>query len=515
MLTRFANRIGAAALASSMITVALLSGCSGGTSQSSGGSGPPSLPPSGAQSTETTVYEGEASGNILSGSATVSSCSGCSNGEDVTGIGGSSSNYLTITSVQALQNGQALVGIYYTENGTATLEVSVNGGTGASYSLSGTSTATPTYQDILVNLNSGSNTIKLYNDTAAAPNIDRIVVTLGGSTWGLLANGDRDKYSWPFDQTAPFNYPIGSGAAYQPAGITSNNGGGYTTTFYVDEDVEIMTPNAPVANVYYSDVGWSGGNRCPATGQLVATVPIPSFYLLPNSGENNSAAVLESDSTTIEQNEPLTICTAGASGTTYAWWPGVSIYGTDSTGAHGGSGLSSIGGTIRLGEFLSGKIHHPMKIAIWAAQYYYCCTFHWPATNVDGYANSTTYGGTNPNLGPGALLALPPSFNVNSLATAPGKILAQAFIDYGAYLDDDTYSNSWALNTEQGPNGRVADEFQTLYGYTMVHPPSGSPFANDMVTIFQNLNIVTNNSSSSVGGSGTPLVALAPTTIGN
>lgn len=466
--------------------------------------------------TTTVVYEAEAGANTLSGTAAITNCSACSNAYEVAGIGGSSSNYLIVNNVQANGAGQAIMDVFYLENGTATLSVSVNGGTATNYSLTGTSTTSPTFADILVNLNNGSNTIKLFDNTGVAPSIDRIVVTTGGSNWGLMTNGDRDKYSWPFYYGAILNYPIGSGAVYQPAGITSNDGGGYTTTFYIDEEVEVMTPTAPETGIYYSDVGWDGGNRCAATGGLEATVPIPNFYVLPNSGENNSATILESDSTTIEQNEPLTRCTVGASATTYAWgWPTESIYGSVATGSHGGSGLSAIGGTIRLGEFLSGKIHHPMKIAIWAKQYYYCCTYHWPATNVDGYANSTYYGGTNPNLGPGALMALKPSFNVSSLSTTPGKILAQALIDYGAYLDDDTYSNSWALDTEQGPNGRVQDEFYSLYGYSMVHPASGSAFMNDMITIFQNLNIVTNNSSGNYGGGGTPLVPLAPVNIGN
>lgn len=465
--------------------------------------------------TTTVVYEAEASGNTLSGSVADTSCPNCSNGKAVSNIGNTSENYLIINNIRANASGQALVGIYYLENGTATLYVSVNGSSATSYTLTGTSTTVPAYQDILVNLNAGSNTIKFFDNSASAPSIDRIVVTLGGATWGLMPNGYRDKYSWPYSRTALFNYPIGSGAAYQPAGITANKGRGYPTFFYEDEDIVIMTPNAPATNVNYNDAGWSKRNRCPPTGRLLATVPIPGFYVLPTSGQNNSAAILESNSKTIEQNQPLTRCTAGGSGTALGISTAVSIYGSSTSGAHGGSGLSSIGGTIRLGEFLSGKIHHPMKVALWAAQYFYCCTYHWPATKRDGYADSTIYGGTNPNLGPGSLLALLPSFNVNSLSTVPGKILAQAFIDYGAYIDDDVYSNGWALNTEQGPNGRVMDEFQALYGYSMWKPPLGSPFRNDINTIFQNLNIVTNNSSSNFGGGGTPRVPLAPAIIGN
>jgi hypothetical protein len=378
--------------------------------------------------------------------------------------------------------------------------------------LNGSSWTSPVSTSIPVTLNSGSNSIKFYNNSAWAPDIDRIVVPTGG--YGLLTNGLRDKYKWPFDSTSLWNTAIGSGATYQAAGITSNNGGGYTTYFHPDSDVVIMTPTAPQTSLYYNGAGWTGGNRCVSQGSLLDTVPVPANYVLANSGENNSTAILRSDARTIEQNQPFTRCSASGIATALVTFSDVDIYGTDPSGAHGGSGLSALGGTIRYGEFTFGKIQHPMKIELWAQQYYYCCTYHWPATTVDNSANSTTYGGTNPNFGPGSLLALPTTFNTNSLTTTPGKIAAQAFKDYGAYVVDDVGSNGWALSIEQGPNGRVLDEFSSLYGYSMDKPASGSAFMNDLVAIFQALQIVTNNSSTNIGGGGTRRQP-APPAIGN
>ena len=345
--------------------------------------------------------------------------------------------------------------------------------------------------------------------TAASP-----PVTPPVSGWGLLSNGMRDKTQWPFDSSSIWNTSIGSAAVYQPAGITANNGGGYPTNFGPDEDVIVMSPTAPPTQVYFSPVAWNGGNRCNPQGSLLATVPVPATYTLPNSGQNNSAAFLMPDGQTLNQNQPFTLCTAGGPATTLVVEASTSIYGDGPYGAHGGSGLSSVGGTVRYGEFTSGKIHHAMKVELWAAQYYYCCTPHWPATVVDDYAKNN-YKGTNPNLGPGSLLALPPGFNVDALATQPGKIIAQAFKDYGAYVVDDTAWNDWALCTEQGPAGRVADEFKSLYGFAF-SPAQGSntPFMQDITSIFQSLEIVTNSSATSIGGGGTPRVA-APPAIGN
>jgi hypothetical protein len=322
----------------------------------------------------------------------------------------------------------------------------------------------------------------------------------------------RDKFQWPFASDSIWNTAVGSGANYQPAGIVSNLAQGWPTGFGEDQDVIVMAPTAPLTDVYYNSVAWNGGDRCPAQGSLLASVPVPSNYVLPNSGDNNSAAFLLPDTTTVEQNQPFTRCAAGGSATTLVTFANTDIYGPGPYGAHGGSGLSALGGAIRLGEFESGKIHHAMKVELWAAQYYYCCVYHWPAITIDDYA-STGYGGSNPNLGPGSLLALLPGFDLNQMTTTPGRILAEAFKDYGAYVVDDTAWNGWALGTEQGPNGAVVDEFAALYGFSM-SPAAGNPFMVDIINIFQSLQIVTNNSATSVGGGGVPRVP-GPPPIGN
>ncbi len=136
--------------------------------------------------------------------------------------------------------------------------------------------------------------------------------------WGLLSSGLRDKTKWPFDPASIWNTAIGSGAIYQPAGITANNGGGYPTNFGPDEDVIVMAPTAPMTQVYFSPVAWNGGDRCSPQGSLLASVPVPATYTLPNSGQNNSAAILMPDGQTLNQNQPFTLCTAGGPATTPA-----------------------------------------------------------------------------------------------------------------------------------------------------------------------------------------------------
>jgi len=80
-------------------------------------------------------------------------------------------------------------------------------------------------------------------------------------------------------------------------------------------------------------------------------------------------------------------------------------------------------------------------------------SYHWPATQCDGYAhdpnNPIHYGGKNPLLTPGSLLALPPSLSLN-MSTIPGKKIAEALRNYGGYLVDDTAWNVGTLCVENG-----------------------------------------------------------------
>lgn len=179
-------------------------------------------------------------------------------------------------------------------------------------------------------------------------------------------------------------------------------------------------------------------------------------------------------------------------------------------GAHGGSGLSSIGGTIRRGELLpnTSSIQHALKLQLYASNYYYDQRpgYVWPALHCDGYAfnpnDTKRYGGKDIYLSPGALLAIPSNITVN-VTTVPGRKMLFALQNYGGYLCDDTYYNRGTVNAEDG----VTDEFKTTYGYAFNSGPTGPGGAwyTDMLTLFQSLHVVINNRENTVGGGGIPL----------
>jgi hypothetical protein len=334
----------------------------------------------------------------------------------------------------------------------------------------------------------------------------------------------RDPLKQPFSSNSIWNMPIGSGAQYVPARLSGTPGNNIWAIMPgVDDEKIFMTPTAPQTKLYYNSAAWSGGNRCTTSGTLLATVPMPSGYVIPNSGANNSAAFLMADKRTIVQTQPVTRCTAGASGTTLTKPSSIDLYGTGITGAHGGSGLSAIGGTIRMGEMRPGTTtgpRHALKVNVYAKEALYKCTtraacYRWPATTGDSYAVGW-YGAANNNQNTavkmGALLAIPYSMSIDSLKleTTPGKQLAWTLQNYGAYIVDDTYAPGFALNAESGPAGSKQAEFKADWGFDMVQKvANNNAWRRDMQKIVQVLAVVNNNTATSIGGGGTARQPLA------
>eukprot|EP00756_Hemistasia_phaeocysticola_P060873 Hpha_TRINITY_DN4394_c0_g2::TRINITY_DN4394_c0_g2_i1::g.50048::m.50048 len=244
--------------------------------------------------------------------------------------------------------------------------------------------------------------------------------------------------------------------------------------FYVDIDYFVATAvTDPVAE--FVNQGWwgtdpeCGRDHCcrKSDAAVVGTLRFPHAWTV-NMTSNNAAAILLPDNETLVQVQPLVRCTPGGplfaiksflhnrtyfNGTKWVPEPtpaNVSIFGDGIWGAHGGSRLSSIGGTIRLGELLpdSPPIGHALKLMLYAARYYYpgdeaVGCYRWPALNCDGSwnasrdpSNTNYYNGTDPRLRPGALLAVPGAARDALLAngtvvTPVGVKLLEALTDYG------------------------------------------------------------------------------------
>jgi hypothetical protein len=228
------------------------------------------------------------------------------------------------------------------------------------------------------------------------------------------------------------------------------------------------------------------------------------------------------DKKTIRQTQPFAFCDSTKGATSQYVFSNQDIYGHGMYGAHGGSGLSAIGGALRVGELspTSGAIRHALKVNLFGRKNFYYDSktkgYRRPAVTADAYA-ADNYGKDRtqppvPECRMGALLALPAKMNLDSLAfeTRPARILAEAFQNYGAYIVDDTGWDVYAIITEWGPDGRFQDEFKKNWGFSMAPNSKNTPWSRDMDRIFLNLHVVNNNNASNIGGGGTPRMPLAP-----
>lgn len=354
----------------------------------------------------------------------------------------------------------------------------------------------------------------------------------------------RNPLLWPFLATSFWNMPVHDNATYSVAAIKT--GSANVRKLSTDQDIVILDPNAPLQNVRQSTVGWGGSVngqvRCAGvTSTVHRQLPITSgFFTVGATSEqdpvgrdgtqgNHATTILAQDGRTLYTFGPFERCVNGTADS-YGEAP-VAKYnptgddaitdiqtGVGRRGNHGGSKLSSLGGTLRVGELMPGStINHALKINLWANAN--LCSkasvgggnqYVWPAFTADGYANvpydqgpegkDRSYQGNNPNLCMGSLLALTPSFNTSSLQTEPARILAQALQNYGAYVVDDTARDVYGLATEWGPNGNARLDFESDWGYPIDTTDQNHPWLEDLHTIFGNLNVITNQNSNNIGG---------------
>ena len=304
----------------------------------------------------------------------------------------------------------------------------------------------------------------------------------------------RSKYRWPFTAGSIWNMPIGSGAVYADAGLKTSPQAGTQP----DEEYLGLDPAAPLKTVASGDKGVLGQAHVPSTFSW-------------DGRWNGSAAFLRPDGDTVWQGQPLVLSARRdpSWAMTYPSAPVSLSQDAGTYGAHGGSGLSTVGGSIRDGELSSpDPIRHALKMEIDCRAYCYFAgvnkSHRWPAVVEDDPVNGTRYGGTNPKLMPGALLALPKSFDVSRLTTGQGRKVAQAMKDYGAYMVDETAGDYYAFGVEI----KALDEWHAGRGW---YPGTVDPAVSaDFQKMYPALKIIDNNGPTAVGGGGTPLVQKAP-----
>ena len=342
---------------------------------------------------------------------------------------------------------------------------------------------------------------------------------------GATKPSSRDVLKQPFASNSIWNTPVGSNAVYVEANLSANPGNNIWAKMPgIDDERIVLRPTAPMTAINTSSSAWTGRNRCDATGVLLANVPLPLDFIVPHSAENSAAAFLMPDRRTIVQTQPLARCRIGESATALVKMANVDLYGPGITGAHGGSGLSAIGGSIRIGELRPTSVtgpRHALKVNVYAKEALFKCEtrgecFRWPATTSDSYSVGFYGSATNNQnsaMKMGALLAIPASRDIASLRleTKPAKQLAWTLQNYGAYVVDDTFAPGFAFNAEAGPDGSMRAQFKADWGFELEQKvQSNTAWVRDIQKIVKALYVVHNNSAASVGGGGIPRQPFPP-----
>jgi len=294
----------------------------------------------------------------------------------------------------------------------------------------------------------------------------------------------RSQYTWPFTWDSPWNMPISTSATYAATGITSTYD--YSTDSYAVENnsVNPAFPTKSFSDSYlgtknvYCDPNMTGGGQW-----------------------NDTCAFLDTNGDTIWQGQTLEL-TAGGSpsigGVGDYVIAGVSISNsTGIPGAHGGSSLSCLGGTLTKADLTgTGPIPHAMKVLFNGLMYYSSAGagYQWPAQNADGGYNSVGninyYGGSNPLIVEGALLALPPSINPLTRYSDPLiQRIATAMQDYGCYICDNTASGA----------GNPTSVVEMNYDAAPYFNGTGT-FNSDLLLMYGDLEVVTNSTAATPGG---------------
>ncbi len=118
---------------------------------------------------------------------------------------------------------------------------------------------------------------------------------------------------------------------------------------------------------------------------------------------------------------------------------GIDVVNGDGLRGPRGTGLSTLGGTVRLGE-INTHIPHALAVMGSSRRYSRANPFMWPASRADSFAGNPIWGylGTDVNYAMGTLLAIPPSVDVEAIEwnTPQGLVLAKNAQEFGWYIVD-------------------------------------------------------------------------------
>lgn len=201
------------------------------------------------QPVESQSYEAEAA--TLNGSAVIATCSACSGGEKVGGLGLGSNNNVTFNNIIVRRSGVYQMQIDSMTQGPRSLIYQVNGGPLNTLNVGGGSFFFPSSTTVSVALHAGTNSILFGSPTSYPPDMDRIVIS--GSGFGApplphATTYEAENATLAGTVTPPYcEYCSGAGEAGNIGG-----GSGNTVTF---QNVNVVTAGTYLMEIDYLTSG--------------------------------------------------------------------------------------------------------------------------------------------------------------------------------------------------------------------------------------------------------------------
>ncbi|CAH1192967.1 hypothetical protein PAECIP111891_00468 [Paenibacillus allorhizoplanae] len=221
----------------------------------------------------------EAENGVLNGNAAVRSLSAASGGKYVGDLGGNASNYVALNTF--VDNpGMYKMDISSITGESRSFKVSVNGRVAQQVTVNGTSwSQLAPVVSLYVNLDAGNNTIKFYNDTAWAPDLDKVLLTSSSSAPVTSVEGESGTVS---------GSAVVNNSSFSSGGKVVGNIGNHASNY--------VTLNANVSNAGIYRLNISGivsGSR--------------SFYISVNGGPGQRVVVNGTSWSALAPNAPLDV----------------------------------------------------------------------------------------------------------------------------------------------------------------------------------------------------------------
>lgn len=333
------------------------------------------------------------------------------------------------------------------------------------------------------------------------------------------SNAPRDPLQWPFAATSIWNMPIGTKARYVPLGMTAPEQG-----YFADETYLVFSDSAPLRRLVERDYWWpwEDGDQVLGTDSGIQ-VHTPDGWILPppspDNFPNRMTAMVQADGAVREFQytvRPTATSDLSFHGELRAVYDlkGDGLTGPNGWGAHGGSGMTAIGGTLRAGDLVGTRpIRHALSFTPDMRKWGTSADggFRWPAIAADGY-HEGFYGTLPPHTGKlqmGSLVALPCDLKLDQLQlhTVAGRKIADALQGWGAYVVDDSYNpGEWDVHMIGADEDAMAECPDLLNSWGDLQ----TPLRADLDKIMPHLALVVNNGPKSIGGGGKPIRPTAP-----